>query len=191
MFDPRRAALLLMDFQHDIIGRVDDSAALLVRVEQLRATCRERGMHVVYVRVAFTDDDRRAVPPRNKAFAALAANPDRMAEGSAGAGIVDALRPGADELVVTKKRVGAFSTTNLASELETRGVDTLVLAGIATSGVVLSTVRDAADRDFALVVVRDCCADADPQVHAVLVDKVFPRQAEVVDAAELVDHFSP
>jgi nicotinamidase-related amidase len=191
MFDPRRAALLLMDFQNDIIGRVDDSAALLARVEQLRATCRERGMQVVYVRVAFTDDGRRAVPTRNKAFASLAANPDRMAEGSAGADIVDALRPGADELVVTKKRVGAFSTTNLASELEARGVDTLVLAGIATSGVVLSTVRDAADRDFALIVVRDCCADADPQVHAVLVDKVFPRQAEVVDAAELFDHFSP
>ena len=62
--------------------------------------------------------------------------------------------------------------------------------GIASSGVVLSTVRDAADRDFALVVVRDCCADRDPQVHSVLVDKVFPRQADVIDAAELADQFS-
>lgn len=191
MLDPRRTALLLMDFQNDIVGPVDDDrAALLARVEGLRAECRARGMHVVYVRVAATEEDRRAVPARNKAFAAFAAHPDRLAEGSAGAEIVDALRPGDGELVVTKKRVGAFSTTNLAVELAARGVDTLVLAGIATSGVVLSTVRDAADHDFALVVVRDCCADRDPEVHSVLVGKLFPRQADVIDAADLADHFS-
>jgi nicotinamidase-related amidase len=190
MFDPRRSALLLMDFQNDIVGGVDDAADLLARVQRLRAMCREHGMHVVYVRVAFTEAERRSVPLRNKAFSSLASQPDRLAEGSTGADIVAPLRPDAGDLVVTKKRVGALSTTRLASELDARRVDTLVLAGIATSGVVLSTVRDAADRDFALVVVRDCCADRDPQVHSVLVDKVFARQADVVDAADLASHFS-
>jgi nicotinamidase-related amidase len=190
MFDPRRTALLLMDFQNDIVARFDESDELLARVQRLRTECRDRGMHVAYVRVAFTEDDRRSVPSRNKAFAALASQPDRMADGSPGAEIVAELRPGDGELVVTKKRVGAFSTTNLASELAARSVDTLVLAGIATSGVVLSTVRDAADHDFALLVVRDCCADADPQVHEVLVGKVFPRQTDVVDAADLLSHFA-
>jgi nicotinamidase-related amidase len=190
MFDPRHAALLLMDFQNDIVGTMDDRAELLDRVHRLRASCREHDMLVVYVRVAFTDEDRRAVPSRNKAFAAIASQPNRLTDGGPGAEIADALQPGDGELVVTKKRVGAFSTTALASELAARGIDTLVLAGIASSGVVLSTVRDAADRDFALVVVRDCCADRDPQVHSVLVDKVFPRQADVIDAAELADQFS-
>jgi nicotinamidase-related amidase len=190
MFDASRAALLLMDFQNDIVGGIADRGALLARVQELRAVCRERGMQVVHVRVAFTDAERRAVPSRNKAFAGLPSQPDRMAEGSVGADIVDALRPGAGELVVTKKRVGAFRTTGLASELAARGIDTLVLAGIATSGVVLSTVRDAADRDFVLLVVRDCCADRDPQVHQVLVEKVFPRQADVIDAVDLPGHFS-
>jgi nicotinamidase-related amidase len=60
-------------------------------------------------------------------------------------------------------------------------VDTLVLAGISTSGVVLSTTRDAADRDFRLLVLADCCADPDPDVHRVLIEKVLPRQAEVID----------
>lgn len=59
------------------------------------------------------------------------------------------------------------------------------MCGIATSGVVLSTLRHAADADYRIVVVRDCCADADPEVHACLLDKVFPRQAMVVSAAEL------
>jgi len=60
---------------------------------------------------------------------------------------------------------------------------TLVLAGIATSGVVLSTLRQAADLDYRLVVLSDGCADADPQVHQVLTEKVFPRQAEVTTVA--------
>jgi nicotinamidase-related amidase len=188
MVDPSRTALLLMDFQNDIVGMVDERAELIARVQGVRTACRERGMHIAYVRVAFTDDDRRAVPSRNKAFTALATNPGRMADGTPGADIIDALQPAADELVVTKKRVGAFSTTNLASELLGRDVDTLVLAGISTSGVVLSTVRDAADHDFALFVLRDCCADTDPQVHSVLLDKVFPRQADVVNAADLANH---
>ena len=65
------------------------------------------------------------------------------------------------------------------------GVDTLLLAGVSTSGVVLSTVRDAADRDYRIYVIKDACADRDPEVHDVLMRKVFPRQAWVVQSTEL------
>jgi nicotinamidase-related amidase len=58
-----------------------------------------------------------------------------------------------------------------------------VLAGIATSGVVLSTLTEAADLDFDLVVLADACADADPEVHRVLLEKVFPKAAEVTTVA--------
>jgi len=58
-----------------------------------------------------------------------------------------------------------------------------VLCGIATSGVVLSTLRQAADLDYRLTVLRDACADAEAEVHRVLTEKVFPRQADVVDVA--------
>ena len=66
--------------------------------------------------------------------------------------------------------------------LRANGIETLVLAGIATGGGVLSTVRHAADADYGLVVVSDCCGDRGPEVHRVLVDKVFPRQATVTTA---------
>jgi nicotinamidase-related amidase len=59
------------------------------------------------------------------------------------------------------------------------GIDSLVLTGIATSGVVLSTLRQAADLDFSLTVLADGCLDADSEVHRVLTEKVFPRQADV------------
>ena len=68
--------------------------------------------------------------------------------------------------------------------MRARGVDHLVLAGIATSGVVLSTQRQAADLDYRLTVLADGCLDHDPEVHQVLLDKVFPRQADVTSIAD-------
>jgi nicotinamidase-related amidase len=80
---------------------------------------------------------------------------------------------------VTKLRVSAFAGSDLDVVLRADGIDTLVLTGIATSGVVLSTLRQAADLDYQLVVLEDGCLDADLEVHRVLMGKVFPRQAEV------------
>ncbi len=65
------------------------------------------------------------------------------------------------------------------------------MTGIATSGVVLSTVREAADRDYGLTVLADCCADQDAEVHRVLVEKVFPRQCEVMNAGEWAQTLTP
>ena len=61
-----------------------------------------------------------------------------------------------------------------------------MLCGIATSGVVLSTLREAADKDYQLTVLADCCVDGDEEVHRVLLSKVFPRQAEIVQASEWI-----
>lgn len=70
--------------------------------------------------------------------------------------------------------------------LRSRGVTHLVLAGLATNGVVLSTLRQAADLDYGLTVLRDGCADPDEEVHQLLLVKVFPRQADVVTADEWI-----
>jgi Isochorismatase family len=85
---------------------------------------------------------------------------------------------------VVKKRVRAFSGSDLEVLLRSMGVNHLVLTGIATSGAVLSTLREAADRDYELTVLSDACADADEEVHRVLIGKVFPRQAEVIAVEE-------
>jgi nicotinamidase-related amidase len=80
--------------------------------------------------------------------------------------------------------VSAFTGSDLQVVLRSLGADTLVLTGIATSGVVLSTLRQAADLDYRLVVLSDGCLDADPEVHRVLTEKVFPRQASVRTVAQ-------
>jgi nicotinamidase-related amidase len=81
--------------------------------------------------------------------------------------------------VITKRRISAFAGSDLEVILRSREIDHLVLTGVATSGVVLSTLRQAADLDYRLTVLADGCYDPDPEVHRILTEKVFPRQADV------------
>jgi nicotinamidase-related amidase len=184
--DAARTALVLMDFQPAVLGTVteSDTAALLANAETALTWARSAGLTVAHVRVAFQDADYRAIPQRNRAFAPLGGG-GMMADGSPECEIVESLRPQGDEIVVRKTRFGSFSTTNLSSRLREAGIESLILAGISTSGVVLSTVRDAADQDFQIYVLADACADGNPHVHSLLTEAVFPHQAYVISTAQL------
>ena len=96
------------------------------------------------------------------------------------------MTPQPGEPLLTKSRVGPFSTTNLDEILKNQGIETLVLMGLRTSGCVLTTVRWAADIDYKLIVLSDCCADAEDDVHQILMEKMFPRQATVVTSQEFL-----
>lgn len=182
--DPKTTALLVMDFQTAIVeGYATDSQALLGRTAALIEAARAAGVMVVYVVVGF----RAGYPevnPQNVMFNGLKAS-GRFAAGDEAAAIHRGVAPKAGEVIVTKHRVGAFMGTDLEMILKAHHVDTLILAGIATSGVVLSTVRHAADADYRLLVVGDCCSDPDEEVHRVLLEKVLSKQASVVTSAEV------
>jgi nicotinamidase-related amidase len=179
------SALLVMDVQNGIVeGVADQAGPLLETLAATVASARGAGVPVVYVRVAF----REGVPeasPRNKIFSALAGR-DGFSEADHATQIHAAVAPQPGEVVATKRRVSAFAGSDLDVVLRALDADALVLAGISTSGVILSTLRQAADLDFGLTVLRDGCADRDPEVHRVLMDKVFPRQATVCTAADWV-----
>jgi nicotinamidase-related amidase len=185
VIDPTRTALLVMDYQHGIVGRTPDSEQLLERMRVAIDLARANGLTVGYVRVALTDEERDGVPDRNKTFSALASSGAAMHADAPETAVHDAVAPEPGDVVVRKQRVGPFSTTDLEEQLATRGIDTLVLGGISTSGVVLSTVRHAADHDYRIYVLSDATGDADPEVHRVLMTKVFPRQTWVITTAEL------
>ena len=188
--DPRTSALLVMDFQTTIVeGFAADGAALLSRMAALIECARKAEMRIIYVVVGFRPGYPE-VSPRNARFGAIRET-GRFLEGSAGTEVHAAVAPRTGDVVVTKHRVNAFAGTDLEIVLRASSVVTLVLAGIATSGVVLSTVRHAADADYRTVVVEDCCADPDPEVHRVLTEKVFVRQATVVKAGEVVGALTP
>ena len=132
------------------------------------------------------------VSPRNALFGAIR-NSERhqqLFQGEAGA-IHPALGPEPGDIAITKHRVSAFTGTDLDMILRAQEIDTLVLWGIATSGVVLSTLLEASDADYRLIVLRDCCADQDAEVHACLLDKVCPRRAAVATAEEFLEALGP
>lgn len=188
--NPGQTALLVMDYQRAIIGLVPDGAELLPRMAETIAMARKAGVHIGYVWVAFEDADYEAIPATNKSFSAVAAS-RRMHVDTPDTHIHEDVAPALVDIIVRKRRVGAFSTTDLAAQLRERGIETLILAGISTSGVVLSTVRDAADHDYRLYVLEDLCSDPDREVHTVLTQKVFPRQAYVIQTSDLPNLLSP
>ncbi|MBW4078299.1 MAG: cysteine hydrolase [Acidobacteria bacterium] len=178
-------AVVIMDVQNGIVQRLGErSAAYLDTVVKVRDAARAAQVRVIYVRVAF----RAGAPEisdKNQAFTALAGT-GGLLEYSNETQIHERLAPRTDEVVVTKRRVSAFSGSDLDVVLRAMDIDTLVLCGISTSGVVLSTVRQAADLDFKIIVLADACADTDPEVHELLINKVFPRQTLVLDADEWI-----
>jgi nicotinamidase-related amidase len=187
-FDPKTTCLLVMDFQTLIVeGFADGKEALLDRTSRLIEAGRKAGVMVVYVVVGFRAGHPE-IDPRNAVFGPVRSS-GMFAAGTPGTEIHPALAPQPGEVVVTKHRVGAFMGTDLDMVLRANGIETLVLAGIATSGVVLSTLRHAADADYRIIVVSDCCSDRDAEVHRVLLEKVFSRQAKVVTSEELLSSF--
>jgi nicotinamidase-related amidase len=172
-----------MDVQGGTIGRVSDSQSLLQTLGQAITAARSAQIPVIYVVVGF----RKGIPEigaatTNKSFGALKSAGFPGIEEPI---LVDpAIAPQPGEMVVTKRRVSAFAGSDLEVILRGHKIEHLVLAGIATSGVVLSTVREAADKDYRLSVLSDGCADMDAEVHGVLLNKVFPRQADVLTTAQ-------
>jgi nicotinamidase-related amidase len=181
--DPAKTALLVMDYQNGIFERVEDGDTLLAGANQAIALMRDHGGTIGYVRVGFADGEAPSgtMGRRIGREAALT----MFHADSPGTQVHDEIAPHDGDIVVRKTRVGPFGTTNLDEQLQAKGIDTLILAGISTSGVVLSAVRDGHDRDYRLIVLSDLCADPEADVHQFLIERIFPRQGDVITSAEL------
>jgi nicotinamidase-related amidase len=178
----QNTALLVMDMQLGILGRFPDASSLIGNVAKAIATARDKKIPVIYVTVGF----RQGAPEINLNNAGFAAHKVAFANAdmTAFTKIHPDLEPAEGEIWVMKRRVSAFTGSDLEVVLRSFGIQHMVLTGIATSGVVLSTLREASDKDYTLTVIADCCADGDEEVHRVLTTKVFPRQAEVITVDE-------
>lgn len=183
---PDRTAVLIMDYQNKQLSGQPEATRkkLLENADRVLSAARRNGIPVLYVEVR----SRRGPPDFRPWDHAVrkASGQEQLGKREPLFEIHPAVTPRDGEVVVTKRRIGPFSTTDLDETLQSLRIEVLVLMGISTGGVVLSVVRWAADIDYQLVVLKDCCADLDEEVHRVLVEKVFPRQATVVTADELV-----
>ncbi|KUI36472.1 cysteine hydrolase family protein [Mycobacterium sp. GA-2829] len=180
-----RTALLLMDLMEVLVPKFGGDYAMLDRLREAAAAARRAGVDVVHVRLAFRPGFPD-VAASNRMFSAIAPTFD-LTETNPATGVHPALAAEDSDITVVKKRVSAFAGSDLDIVLRSRGVTTLVLAGVTTSGVVLSTLRAAADLDYRLVVLSDGCGDGDEQVHRMLMDSVFPANADVMTVQDWTD----
>jgi nicotinamidase-related amidase len=182
--DPKSTVLLVMNYQQEILSSIAEAGVLVSRLAGAITTVRRLGGQVGYVRVAFDESDYAAIPATNRAIAPLAGGGMRH-RATPESAVHEDVAPQPGDIIVRKARVGAFSATNLDKQLHDRRLTTLILAGISTGGVVLSTVREAADRDYQVFVLADGSADPDTEVHKVLTQKILPAQVDVITIAEL------
>jgi nicotinamidase-related amidase len=188
--DKSKTMLLMADFSTSGIGQnpIAKERHTLERAKEVLDAARHAGVFVGYC-ISHFRPGFPEVSDRNKTRAArrdsgevLPADPAMLIHSS--------VQPRQGEPVIAKHRTSAFSGSAFEMILRAHNIDTLILMGHATSGVILSTVRLAADLDYQLIVVEDGCADRDPEVHRVLMEKVFPRQATVVSSREMVEALS-
>lgn len=186
-----KTALLIMDYQIGIVARIPNgSEAALRQAAAVLTAARHSGIPVIHVQVGF----RRGYPEvskRNQNFSAMTQTGRFVILDDPDAAIHAAVAPTHDDVIVVKKRISAFAGSDLEMILRAREIETLIIFGISTSGVVLSTVRQAADMDYRMIIVKDCCLDRDDEVHRVLTEKIFPPYATVLTSAEILPALRP
>lgn len=185
--DPKTTALVLIDLQKGIVGRdvaPHPARSVVENSIRLAEAFRAAGAPVVLVHVTFDPNGGDRV---NRPIDAP------MPGGAPPAGwdeIVPEVGPRDGDIVVTKRQWGAFYGTPLDLHLRRRGVQTIVLGGIATSIGVESTARDAFEHNYGLVLVEDAMSDLSAEAHAFTVQHVYPRISLVRSTAQVLSALS-
>jgi nicotinamidase-related amidase len=181
----QKTALLVMDVQQATVKMLPDSTAVISSVTRAIQGARNNNIPVIYVVVGFRNGYPE-VSLNNKSFSVLKKGNMNL-DSEEASRVYASVAPMAGDITVTKRRVSAFTGSDLEVVLRSLEIKRIVLTGISTSGVVLSTLREAADKDYAITVLSDACADMDEEVHRVLTTKIFIRQADVMNTDEWVE----
>jgi nicotinamidase-related amidase len=180
-------ALLILDVQQGILDMVPgDTGIYLQRLNETVDAARKNNIKILHVITAFRAGHPEAHPANRSVSSVAAAG--LFQEGDLTA--EPALLPAHGEPVIIKRRVSAFFGTDLDLILRCYNTEELVIAGVATSGAVLSTIRYASDLDYRITVLRDLCMDRDEGVHNILMDKVFHRKTDVTTGEEWIDRIN-
>ena len=194
---PSRTAVIAVHMQHDIVaadgafgGFFAAQAAerdVIGQVGQLLEAARRSGATAVYTRVAWQPGYPDLVA--NSPLLSIVAQSQCLVEGSAKAEIVPQLTPQDDDVVVTHQRVGGFSASQLDGILRSRGVDTVLFAGVATNASVEGTARQASDLGYRTIIVADACSAADQGSHDASIASLG-LLGEITTTAEAVEALS-
>jgi nicotinamidase-related amidase len=180
-FEVKNTAILTLDIQNGIFEMLPEADKILPNAKRTIDAARAKGYRVIQVGLGF-EAGYPEIGKLQSRFSRLKEN-NRFLKGSASAQFHPSLLDPGDTIIY-KQRVSGFSDNSLEMILRANAITHLVLMGISTSGIVLSTIRRAQDLDFQCAVVEDACHDRDAEVHRVLTQKVFAAQGTVLSSLE-------
>lgn len=185
--DPAKTAVLAMDFQNGVVAAIPmaQERNVVQKAKPVLEAARKAGVPVIHVILQFRDGHPE-VSPRNRMFGAMK-QLGLFAAGKDETRIAEELGPEKGDIIVSRPRVNAFYNSDLQAILSSMEIDTLVLMGIATNFVVESAARYAADADYRVIVLEDCCASMSVEAHDFAITNVFGMIAEVSTSADFID----
>ena len=174
-----RTAVLAMDFQQGIVSgnNMAGERGVIDKACSVLDAARKSGITVIHVVLQFRDGYPE-ISPKNRMFSGIRGM-ERFLAGSEETGIVEAVSPKSGDVVVRRPRVNAFYGSDLQTILASSELDTLVLMGVATNWVVEATARYAADADYRVIVLEDCCAGLSVEAHDFSIDNILGRIGEI------------
>ena len=174
--DPR-TALIVVDMQKGIAGGhfVHPIGNILERTRALLDAFRAKALPVVLVNVAGRAPGRTEQGPRRG-----------LSFSEGWTDLLPELNRQPDDLTVTKRSWGAFATTDLERQLKDGGVTQIVVTGVATSGGVEGTARQAYELGFNVSLALDAMTDSRADAHEYTLREVFPRLGETGSTAEII-----
>jgi nicotinamidase-related amidase len=181
--DPSKTALVVIDLQKGILGRElkpRPASEVVAATQALAAKARAAGVKIVWVTVAWDADYGDALKTETDEATPRPPGGFPPVFSELGDGLA---APG--DLHVRKRQWGAFYGTDLDLQLRRRGIDTILLGGVATNYGVESTARDAWERGYAVVILEDLCATMSVEMHGFALKYVFPRLARVRASVEI------
>lgn len=189
-----KTALLVMDMQNDLVHEKGKGASFGIPIQmkqrrviqntkRLIELARSAGVKIIYVKVEFSQGAPEIALNKEPLLAGIRQS-GMLATGTWGAEIHDEIAPKEDDMIIVKHRINPFS--NPAIEKQLKGIQTLLLAGVATNFVVEATARSAADRDFDVIVVDDCCASMTKEMHDFSITSIIPMIGRVMTSKEVM-----
>jgi nicotinamidase-related amidase len=196
-FDPKRTAVVLIEYQndftseggvlHDAVNDVMESTGMLDNTRRLVDAARAAGATIVHAPITFVQGYGEL---SQHPYGILKGVVDSTAfvKGEWGAEIVDSLAPQEGDVVVEGKRgLDTFATTNLDFILRARGIHTIALGGFLTNCCVESTMRSGYEKGYKVITLSDCVAATSPEEHDNAIKFDYPMFSEVMSSGSFTE----
>jgi ureidoacrylate peracid hydrolase len=192
--DPRWACLLVVDVQNDFVSPKGSAAqkgddvraaqAMVPRLIGLIEEARRVSLPVIHIKTTHSEwTDAPSWIYRKSQRSGL----NTCREGSWGAEFYEGIAPLANERVIIKHRYGAFINTDLNTILKSRGIESVLVTGVASNVCVEMTAREAFMYDYYVTMVEDCSAAYDPKMHEAALENIRCHFGIVASSAEIVE----